>query len=107
MRRRESDREDNNAVSCNLVIFKFIYMHISDTYSMCVLTLLCVVYPAWRNSVTHGSSGRSGGGGQVSAEEWSNGGCQGPGETALIYSGTPVHTFPCCIFLLFRISSHF
>lgn len=54
--------------------------------NMCVLilltcTMLCVV--AWRNSVTHGSQGRSGGGGQVFAEKRSNGGCQSTGETTL------------------------
>lgn len=56
---------------------------------MCLLTdvihtLLYVVSTAWRNSVTYGSQGRPGGGGQVSAEEWSNSGCQSTGEMAVI-----------------------
>lgn len=58
---------------------------------MCVLSLLCVVYLARRNSVAHGSPGRSGGSGQMSAEEWGHSRCQGSGEATLIYASTLVH----------------
>lgn len=43
-----------------------------------------VVCTAWRNSLTHGSPGRSGGGCQMSPEEWSNGRCSGTCKTAAI-----------------------
>lgn len=62
---------------------------------MCMLSPLCVVCLARRNSVAHGGPGRSGGGGQMSAEEWGHSGCQGSGEAALFYASTLVHpVFP-------------
>lgn len=75
-------------------------MHIGHMW-VCVVSADLLHVPAWRNSITHGNQGRPGGGGQMSAEERSNGGLQGKGETTF-YS---VH-FICMLLLLLR-KEHF
>uniref|UniRef100_A0A3P9QCS6 Uncharacterized protein n=1 Tax=Poecilia reticulata TaxID=8081 RepID=A0A3P9QCS6_POERE len=57
-------------------------------------TVCYLLYTAWRNSVTHGSQGWPGGGGQMSAEKRSHGGCSGAGEIPLVTcleDQTPLH----------------
>lgn len=44
----------------------------------------CVLCPAWGNSITHGSQSRSGRGGQMSSEEWSDGGRTSTSEIIVI-----------------------
>lgn len=44
----------------------------------------CVLCSARGNSVTHGSQSRSGGGGQMSAEEWRDGGRKSTGEVTVV-----------------------
>lgn len=68
--------------------------------------LPCVVCAAWGNSVTHGSQGRSGGGGQMSAEERSNGRRQSTGEITVItsyFSFLPACRISYYIFNLFPL----
>lgn len=57
-----------------------------------VLSRCYLLCPAWRNGAPHGSQGRPGGGGQMSAEERSHGGCSSTGETPLSHHvHLPIH----------------